>query len=430
MSAEGGDHHPSQGQRGGPFSYPAFVRLWLADAASWLGTFSFTLALQLLMISHLGASQADIGAVRAAQWVPALAFGLLSGVWVERMRRRPVLIGADLVAAAALGAIVALAWSEVLTIWMLALLVFVVGTASIIFTAAHQSLVPRLVPVRLLPAAHARLEQAMTAAEATGPLLAGVLVRAVGAPVAIAVNAVTHLVSAALIASMRVTEPAPPSRADRSRLLADLREGAAWVYRHRTLRPYALGLHLWFFFNSAVMTVFVFYAVVDLGLSAVQIGAVLAGAGVSGVIGAGLAPRMGRRWGTGAVYVASTWVSPLVFALVLAAGALGPTLPTLVLAHLLYGLAMGIEGPLSLSYRNAVTPDRLRARMNATIRSVNWGSIAISAPLAGWAATMVGNRTVIFAGVLGLVLAALVVTLSPYRGATLPEDDASAPGPE
>lgn len=410
----------------GPLSYPAFVRLWLADAVSWLGTFSFALALQLLMIQELGSSQADIGVVRAAQWLPALLFGLVSGVMVERLRRRPVLIGADLLGAAALGAIVALAMSGLLQIWTLAVLVFVVGTASIVFTAAHQSLVPRLVPVATLPAAHGRLEQAMTAAEASGPLLAGALVRVLGAPVAIAVNAVTHLASAALIASMRITEPAPTPRADRAGVWSDLREGARWVYGHPTLRPYALGLHLWFVFNSGVMTVYVFYAVTDLGLNSVQVGAVLACAGVTGVVGAGLAPRLGRRWGTGRVYVLSAWTSPIVFLLVLTAGQLTPALPTLVVAHLLFGLAMGVEGPLSLSYRNAVTPDRLRARMNATIRSVNWGSIALSAPMAGWAATQWGNRPVLAVGVLGLALAAAIVTFSPYRRATLPEQDPGA----
>lgn len=402
-------------------SYPAFVRLWLADTAKWLGLYTSQLALQLLLIETLGADQADLGVVRAAQWMPALLFGMLAGVLVDRVRRRPVMICADTACAVVFGLVGALALTGDLTVTLLAVLVFVAGTASITATAAHQSFVPRLVPSGLLPSANSRLEQSMTAAESVGPLLSGALVRLLSAPVAVLVNAGAYAVSALAVAAIRVEEPAP-ALSMRRHVLRELAEGFQWVYRHRTLAPYAVALHTWFFFNSGVLTIFVFYASEEIGLGPVGIGLVLATAGVTGVVAAGLTPRLARRWGLGRVCVLADWLTPAAFLVVVLAPTGTAGLVVLVAGQLVYGVANGLKGPLELSYRNAVTPDRLRARMNATIRSFNWGTITVSAPLAGWFAAAYGNRPAIAVGIAGLVVAALILTLSPYRRVTMPRE--------
>lgn len=404
----------------GVLAYPAFVRLWLSGTVSWLGSFTFGLALQLLLIKTLSADQAAIGFVRAAQWLPALAVGLLAGVLTDRMRRRPVLIAADTATAIATGTIAALALAGLLTVPVLAVLVAVVGSASMFFHAAHQSYLPQLVPTRLLPVANARVEQTTTAAEAVGPLVVGALVTFLSAPVAVLFNAISHAAAALLLASIRgVDEPVPERQPDRH-LWRELAEGGSWVYRHRTLTPYAVSLHLWFLANSALMTVFVFHATEELGLGALTVGLVLACAGISGVLGAGLAPRAAARFAVGRVCVAAAWLHPpaFLFLLVAPAGTTGAVL--LAVGQLVNGIALGLKGPLDLSYRNVVTPDRLRARMNGTIRAVNWGSIALAAPLAGLAATAYGDRPVIAVGIALLAVSALVLTLSPFRRAELP----------
>src|SRR5690606_16755363 len=142
-----------------------------------------------------------------------------------------------------------------------------------------------------------------------GPLVAGVVVRFLSAPVAILVNAASKAVSAVLLATIRVEEPAPVRAPDRH-LWRELKEGGSWVYRHHTLAPYAVSLHLWFFFNSAIMTVLVFHASEVLGLDALTVGLVLSCAGVSGVLGAGLAPRAAQRFGLGRVCVLADWLHP------------------------------------------------------------------------------------------------------------------------
>lgn len=402
-------------------AYPAFVRLWIADGVSTLGTFIATLGVQFLMIHHLGADQADIGLVRAAQWLPTLMFGLLAGVWLDRVRRRPVLIGADTLAAVSLGTIAALAFTDLLSVPALAGLMFLVGTATMFFRAGQQSYLPSLVPARMMPRAFARLERTMTAAESVGPVVAGALIRVVSAPAAIAVNAFTYPLSAVLLASVGGGE-AQPGAAGQRRVLADLREGASWVYRHATLAPYAVGLHLWFLGHSLITTLYVFYANQELGLDAFAVGLTLACAGVTGVLAAGLSPRLGQRFGVGRMCVLSDWITPLAYVLVLLAPPGGTGVLVLCLAYGVHGVGMGLKGPLEGSYRNAVTPDRLRGRMNATIRTFNWGMLAVSGPLAGAMAVAWGNRPTIIAAIGVLVLAAGVVTFSPFRRAQMPRD--------
>lgn len=404
----------------GVLQYPSFVRLWAADAVSCLGLFVAGLAVQFILIETLAADQADIGLVRAAQWLPALLFGLVVGVWLDRVRRRPVLIASDSATATALATIAVLALTGHLSVPILALLMFVVGTASVCFHAAHQAFLPTLVPTRLLPAANSRIEQTMTAAESVGPLVAGLLIRVVGAPVTLVLNAATYAVSALLMASVRHAEAVRERSPDRH-LGRELREGARWVYRHRMLAPYAVGLHLWFFFHSFVTTIYVFYATRELGLGPVAIGVTLACAGLTGVVGAGLAPRAGERFGIGRVCVFSDWLTPVAYLLLALAPIGWGGFAVVDMAYLVNGVGMGLKGPLDLSYRNAVTPERLRGRMNATIRSFNWGLIAVAAPVAGFAATAWGNRPTIAVAVGGLVLAALVTTCSPFRDARMPD---------
>ncbi|CAN7223102.1 MFS transporter [Terrabacter sp. LjRoot27] len=397
----------------------AFVRFWVADAVSNLGTFVSALALQLLLIETLHADQTDLGIVRAATWLPYLLFGMLAGVVVDRVRRRPLLVAADLLCALLIGAIGVLALTGHLTVPLVAVLVFGAGSASMFFSAAHLSFLPTIVPETRLASANARLAQTYAATQSLGPLVGGALVRLLSAPVAVLVDAVSYAVSALVLMTVRAPERAPERTAERH-VWRELREGAAWVYRHAVLRPYAISLHLWFFANAMVTTVLVYFATTELHLDPLAIGLVLAATGVTGVLGAGLSPRLGLRFGTGRVITTTEWLSPAAYALLLLArpGPYAVVWP--LVANALFGLAMGLRDPLDMSYRNLVTPDRLRGRMNATIRSLNWGSIAVAAPLGGLVAATWGNRVAIAIGVVGLAAAALLLWCSPYRHVTAP----------
>lgn len=406
----------------GVLAYPAFVRFWIADAVSNLGTFTSTLAIQLLLIDTLHAHQTEIGLVRSAQWLPSLLFGLFAGVLIDRMRRRPVLIVADTVSALLTAAIAMLALTGLLSVPVLAALVFLVGAAMLFSTAARQSLLPSLVPTSVMPAASARLDQTWSTAQSAGPLVGGGLVRFLSAPIAVLVDAASYAISALLLVGVRVDEVRPARIAGRS-MLRELREGARWLYRHPTLAPYAISLHLWFFFNSAVNTVLIYFATTELRQDALAIGVALACAGVTGVIGAGLAPRLGARFGVGRVCVAADWLMPLGYLLVLFARPGAGAFVLLIGSQLIFGAGLGLRGPLETSYRNTVTPDRLLGRMLGCMRTFNWGAIAVSAPLAGWAASHWGNRPTIAIAIAGLVVAVTLVTFSPFRTAVMPSGE-------
>jgi len=326
-------------------AYPAFVRLWISDVVADLGSFTSALALQYVVIETLQEDQQVLGIVRSAQWLPSLLLGMVVGVIVDRIRRRHAIVTAHVASAAGLGMIAAFALSGHLTVALLVGLVVVVGLASVVFHAAHQSYVPRLVPMSFLPTASARLEQTMTAAQSIGPLIAGAFIRFLSAPIAIVINAVAFVISAATVATIKHEEP-QPTTTEKRHLWPELREGARWVYRHPTLAPYAIWLHVWFFFNSTIMTVFVFYADRELGIDALRVGAILACAGATGVLGAGLAPRLAQRLGAGWVCIIADWLVAVSFVPVVLAqpGTVGVLM--LVGGQLVYGLGLGLRGPI------------------------------------------------------------------------------------
>ena len=175
-----------------------FARLWTASTISAFGSYVTILAVQVLVVDELAGDAFDVGLVNAARWLPYLLFGLLVGVLVDRMRRRPLLVATDLLSAAALAAVPVLsALGHLNVAWLIGIMV-VFGLCRVVGDAAFQSFVPRLVATRLLGPAHARIDQSDAVAQASGPALAGGLVSWLGAPVAVLVDALSYLVSAVL----------------------------------------------------------------------------------------------------------------------------------------------------------------------------------------------------------------------------------------
>lgn len=402
--------------------HPGFVRLWITDGLSNFGTFIFSLALQLLLIHQLHADQLEIGWVRAAQWLPSLLFGLVAGVIVDRVRRRRLLIATDIASCILLVSIAGLGGMGVLSPVIVAVLVFLLGTATVLQGGAHQSFTADLLPPSLLAAGNVRLTQTYTAAQTVGPLLAGILVRLVGAPLTMLINAATYAASAVLLLGVPDTQP-PQARAVSS-LGADLKEGIAWVYRHPFLAPYAICLHVWFIANSIAGTLYVFHAT-SLGLDGTAIGLTLACAGVAGLLGAASAEWLARRIGTGRAILSADFITGAAWLMVALAPEGSSTMYALAAAQLIYGFGLGLRGPLEMSYRNAVTPSPLRGRMNTTIRSINWGLIAVAAPFGGWLALQFGNRAALALAGLLMLATGTALLFSRFHNATMPSDEQS-----
>jgi MFS family permease len=402
------------------FAHPGYARFWSADAVSTFGTYVTTVALPTLAVVTLKASDTQVGLLNGARWTPYLLFGLLAGVVADRYRRRPILVATDVVRGGLLALIAGLAVAHAMNIYALAAFVAVFGALSLLYDAAHQSYLPRLVPSASLTVANARLQQTSALAQTTGPFLGGSLVAAVGAPLSMVVDAASYLASGLVLATIRCPEPMP--EAESRNLRAELREGLHFVYRHPVLGSYALTLHARFLFASVISTVFTLFVLRDLGGSssraAFGLGLVLAAGGVGAVIGNGLSQTL-ARWGVGRVIVGERLAEPVAW--VLAALAVSGVAGWVMVAgaQFLVWVALGTSGPSEMAYRQEVTPDRLQGRTNATIRSLNWGMFTIGAPVGGLLAAHLGYRPAMWIAVCGLAGAAVVAALTPMRTARL-----------
>lgn len=401
--------------------FPGFVKLWVATTVSDFGTPVTALAVQVLVVVSLHASATEVGVINASRWVPYLLFGLVAGVLVDRYRRRPVLVATDLARAAVLGLIPLLAAVGWLTIPVLAGFMVVFGVLSLFNDAAHQAFLPRLVAPVALTRANARLEQSASAARTAGPVVAGGLVTALGASLSVLVDAVTYLGSGLVLASIGVAEPSgrrQPSARPGWRLWPELGEGVRWVYRHPMLAPYAVSSHVWFVFNSMFSTVLVPFALRDLRIGALGLGVAYAAAGVGGVLGGAVSGWAGRRLGVGPVVVSTQVLFPVAFAVVAVSPGGAVAWGVVAAGQFLFGLAVGVGSPTSLGYRQAVTPDHLQGRMNATIRSLNWGMITVGAPVGGLLADTLGYRAAVWIAAGGVGATAVALGVSKFRRAS------------
>jgi len=391
-----------------------FVRYWCAATVSSFGTAVTAVAMPVLMVRTLASTPVEVGVVNAAQFVPYVVLGLVAGVYVDRWRRRTVLVWSSAGRAVALGAIPVLWAMGWLRVWMLVVLLLAFGAFSVFGFAATQSLLPRLVPAARLVTANARLDQSDTAAQTLGPALGGGLVGVLGAPVAIAVDAVSYLVDAALNAGLRVEEPRS-SPADRRGFLGEVREGVPWTYRHRTLGPLAVSTHVWFLANSAAFTALAVIALRTLGLSPLVYSLLLTTSGVTGLAGATLAPGIGRRWGAGPTIICTRSAYPVAWLLVALTLATTARTAALFAALAVLGLATGVENANEMGYWQRTTPDDLLGRVNATRRSANRTIAVIGALLGGTALATVGDRSTILGVATVFAVAAAIAMFSPLR---------------
>ncbi|SEQ13378.1 Predicted arabinose efflux permease, MFS family [Microlunatus flavus] len=400
----------------------AFRCFWWGEAVSGFGNAVTGLALQTLVVVTLGGTAVQVGWLNAARWLPYLVVGLVVGALVDRVRRRPVMVATDLLRALLL-ALVPFAWAlGVLSLPLLLGVVLAFGAASLVNDAASQSFVPRLVPRPSLQRAHARLDGAAAVAQTAGPAVAGLLVRLVGAPLAVLVDAASYAFSAAVVASL--PDVVEPSRV-RDRLTArDLAgqvvEGVRWVYGRSGLARLAVATHVWFVAQAVLLVVAAPYAFLRLHLSALQLGLVYAVAGVGALVGAVVSTAVGRRVGTGGAIVTAhltSAVGALVMLAALAASVGWPGAAVLAAGQLLHGWAMGLSNSHEMSYRQALTPDALQARTNTTMRSLNRAVVVVVSPLAGLGADRFGYGWALGAVAAVFTLSGMLLLLSPFRRA-------------
>ncbi len=402
-----------------PLAIRDFRSYWYADAVGALGLAVTPVVVDVLVVNVLEASEAEVGLIRAAQFLPYLLVGLLAGAYVDRWRRRATLVTTNLAQGVLLLLVPALYLLDALTVTSLALVLFAAGGFAVFTAAAEQSYLPDLVPRRLLVVANARTGQSATVAQTSGPALGGLLVGALSAPLAMVPASLTRVAAAVLILRIRRPEP-EPEREESPRIWASIRQGLGFIYRDRTLAPLALSTHVWFVANAMALTAFALLALRDLGLSPAVYGVALSLAGVGGFVGALLAPALGRRTGEGVAIIlcralcVAAW---LAISLVPADAPSSVAVTVILAAQVFYGLALGLENPNEMGYWQAVTPRAMLGRVNATRRSANRTAAVIGALLAGALTGALGYRPTIGLAVAIFLVAVLIAAFSPLRRA-------------
>lgn len=409
-------------ETGGPLP-PGFPRFWWGEAVSGFGSAVTGLALQTLVVVTLGGTAVQVGWLNAATWLPYLVLGLVVGALVDRVRRRPVMVVTDVLRAGLLVVVPLAHLAGVLTFPLLLGVVLAFGTASLVNDAASQSFVPRLVPRAALQRAHARLDGAAALAQTAGPAVAGLLVRLVGAPLAVLVDAASYLFSAAVVATLRHVDE--PPRASGGRLTArvlrrEVADGVRWVYGRSGLARLAVATHVWFAAQSVLVVVVAPYALLRLRLTPLELGLAYAVAGVGALVGAAVSTAVGRRLGTGGAVVTS-YLTSAVGALVMTGALAVPTgwaaAGVLAGGQLLHGWAMGLSNSHEMSYRQALTPDALQARTNTTMRSLNRAVVVVVSPLAGLLAVAAGYGWSLALAAAVFAVSGLLLLASPFRHA-------------
>jgi MFS family permease len=390
-----------------------FLRLWSAQTISQFGSEITALALPLVALLVLDASAFEVAALATVEWAPWLLFSLPAGAWVDRVHRRPVLILADLGRGVALLSVPIAYALDALTLWQLYGVGFATGVLTVFFDVAYQSYLPSLVERRQLGEGNSKLEISRSGAGLAGPGLAGALVELLTGPVAILADAISFFVSAVLLGRIRREERVPPPESG-TRLFAEIVEGVRYVFGNEHLRPSMAFVAVSNFFNQVLWTMFLVYAVRRLGWTPGTIGLVLTLGNLGFLAGAVVAPRVSTRLGVGPTMIAAAVLCcwPLVLVPVAPAGY---AIPAVVVAAAVASFGGVVFNVVAISLFQAITPDRLLGRMNASRRFVVWGVIPLGSLTGGLLTAWIGLRPTLFVGAVGASFAFLPLLFSPVR---------------
>jgi MFS family permease len=402
--------------------------MWTGQALSQFGAQITELAIPVLAVVVLQATEFEVGLLTASGVAAFLVVGLPAGAWIDRMRKRHVMIAADLMRAIALAILPLLWWLGVLQIWHLYAVALVMGIATVFFDVSYQSLIPSLVRAPQIAEANGKLESTAQVAGIAGPAAGGWLIGILTAPIAIFGTVFTYLASFVALMLTRDREERPNAH-ERAPIANEIGEGLRWVFGNRYLRRIVGTTGLSNFASNISFTLLPIFLLRELGFSPASMGLVFALGSVGGVLGAVATPRVVRRIGEArAIPVSAIGFS--LSAVLLPVAAVIPALafPLLIVQGFLSGFTVLLYNITQVTFRQRITPPRLLGRMNASIRFVVWGVMPIASLLAGGLGTWLGVVPTMWIGALLGLASALFVVLGPFwRMRELPDASTSDP---
>jgi hypothetical protein len=398
---------------GSVFGNPDFVKLWAGETVSLVGNQVTLFTMPLVAILTLNATVFEVGILNALRFVPVILLSLFAGVWLDRRRRRPVLIACALCSSLLIGLVPLASALGLLSIGLLYVVTALVGALSMTFDVGALSFVPFLVPREHLAEANSKIQISTAVAGISGPGLAGLLVGLITAPITLSVDAVSYLFSAAGLIAIRKPEPAPANSV-RGSVRSSIAEGFRAVFGSALLRALlAQSTTLNLFFGS-FFTIFLVYAVRYLGLSPLELGIVVGSAPVGGLFGALLAARLRSALGFGVTMAVTTvGVSGGPLLLLIPRHVSPVALVVLVVAQLIYGFSISMFNVNAITLRQVLTPMRLLARMNATYRLLIYGAAPVGATAGGLLGSAVGLRSALLISLIAMTAPVLWIFTSP-----------------
>jgi MFS family permease len=425
---------PARSRRASLWRNADYLKIWSAATVSLMGSQVSQLALPFIAAVILRASVFEVALLSTVEMLPFILIALPAGAWLDRVRRRPVLVAGDFGRAAALATIPIAYALGVLTIWQLYAVGFVAGSLTVLFDVADMSYLPVLLEADDLVEGNAKLQIPAAAAQIVGPGLAGGIMGLVAAPFAVLVDASSFVVSGGLISLIRKHEPKPVRKVSADGLQTSLRqeigEGLRYVIGNRYLRMIAGSTGTSNLGTSMGFSIFAIYAYIELGLTPQLVGLALGLGSIGIVIGAVTAAPLARRFGVGPVIVGSMFANgPAFFLMVflpasaLVAGAM------LLTANFVMGFSAVVYNVNQVSFRQAITPLEMQGRMNATMRFIVWGTMPIGSVAGGILASFIPLRATVLVAALVTSSAFLWVLLSPVRSLReIPKAVRSEPG--
>lgn len=403
------------GRTTGALRHRDFRLLWLGESVSQVGSAATKVMLPLVAVTTLNVDSFTMGLLNAAAWVPWLVIGLPAGAWIDRVRRRPVMIGCNTASAVLLFWVMLAAWGDFLTVDQLLVVALLSGAANVFFVAAYSAYIPSLLPPEDLTDGNAKLQVSESAAYVVAPGAGGALAQAGGAVVGFLADGLTFLLSAVLLTRIRAREsPVAKTPGGERSLGREIREGIGFLAKDPYLRTILLcdaGMNLFLAGTQALEIVFLSRTV---GLSGSVIGALVAVASIGGVLGAALSPWLAKKVGTArAVLLCAFCGSPFGLLIPLTGEGFG------MLAYLVGEFCLSafiVAGNVIIvSFRQSYCPPGMLGRVSSSIRFLMYGTLPVGSLLGGALGGALGARDALWVLYLGNALCALLLLRGPLR---------------
>ena len=395
--------------------------MWAGQSLSEVGTEVTRLALPTAAIVLLHAGPFQVGLLAALEFLAFPVLGLVAGVYADRLKRRQILIVCDAGRMLVLSSVPAAYFAGVLSMEQLYAVALVTGICTVFFDVAYQSYLPALIPRGDLLEGNSKLEITRSASQVAGPALGGVLIQIVSAAPAILVDALSYLVSVATLVWIRHPEPAPrPSGEAPPSFFGEMWEGIKVVLGHPVIRLIAGCTATSNLGSNIGQAIFLLFAYNQLRLTPGQVGVIFGIGSIGALLGAVTAVPVARRIGLGPAIAISAGVGN-AFIFLVPLSALGYPFPLLGTAFFVLLLTGSIYNINQVSLRQAIVPVRLQGRLNATVRTIVWGTIPIGSFLGGVLGTRIGIVPTLYLSAAVATLSVLFILAGPVRLKAQPE---------